>query len=102
MSAIGNTYWAYEGNIGSYAEGALGLKLHATKGLLVAFAVAGGGDIEVDSGFLASAEIGMGYEIGEGVFVDLSTGYTRSSDDGFRAKVLVAKLRWATDTIFYH
>ncbi len=106
LSAIGDTYWAYEGNIGSYAEGALGLKLHTVLGPVVPFmqtqlAVAGGGDVEVDRGFLASAEFGMGYEVSEGVFVDLSAGYTRSSDDGFRAKVFVAKLRWAADTISY-
>ncbi len=106
LSAVGNTYWAYEGNIGSYAEGALGLKLHTTLGSVTPFiqtqiAVAGGGDVEVDRGFLASTELGMGYEISEGVFVDLSAGYTQSSDAGFKAKVVVAKLRWAADTIFY-
>lgn len=106
ISAVGNTYWAHTGNIGSYAEGGLGVKVKSQTKKIDLFAlgllsVAGGGDIEVDKGFLISAEIGIGYKIDNNLFIDLSAGYTQSSEKSFQAEVATIKLRWATDTVFY-
>ena len=107
FSFIGNTYWAHTGNIGSYAEGAIGIKGHMdVVNNLNLFAqtnlaVAGGGDVEVDRGFLIAGEIGIGYRVLPNMYIDLSGGYTQSSNSSFKASVLTVKLRWLSETIFY-
>ena len=106
LSVIGNTYWAHTGNIGSYAEGGLGVKLGIDlvkniDGYIQGdVLVAGGGDVEVDSGFLLSSRVGVSLEVYDAVFVDFDYGYTRSSRNSFKADTAVIKLRWLTDSIF--
>lgn len=106
LSLIGNTFWAHTGNIGSYAEGALGAKANLasfssvdifTQAELI---VAGGGDVEVDKGFMGALGIGAGFEIYDGMFIDVNCGYTTTTDGSFKAKTLIAKARWQTDSIF--
>ncbi len=106
LSVVGNTYWAHTGNIGSYAEGGLGLKanLSIVKNIDVfaqtQLVVAGGGDVDVDNGFLVSGEVGVGINLIDEMFFDFSYGYTQSSQRNFKAEMLTIKLRWNTESIF--
>jgi hypothetical protein len=107
LDAIGNTYWAASGNIGSYAEGMFGLKAH-TKPLTrfkispmisAEGGVAGGGSMEVD-GVLCQVTTGVSIPTKLGFDVELNAGRVQTTGDSFMADVYTLKLNWKQISLF--
>jgi hypothetical protein len=103
----GNTYWAFAGNIGSYAEGMFGIKAHTkpltsykiTPMINTEIGVAGGGHITID-GYLLQTTAGFSISSGLGFDVAVSGGRVQSSGSAFKADVAELKLTWNQISVF--
>lgn len=85
----GQTFWAYDGEAGGYAEGIWGLGYHTnsyknislyTEGLI---GVGGGGGIKVGSGLFASFGTGMTYAIDNNLKVSVGLSHVRGKKSTF-------------------
>ena len=84
----GQTFWAYKGKAGGYAEGLLGLGAKVsiynkfniwTEALIGA---GGGGGVKTNGGAILSANIGLSYKINKKLSWKIGTGYTKSLHKG--------------------
>jgi len=102
LRARGSTHWAYAGDIGSYAEGLLGVSLepeflrvgalHAKLGY--DFGVGGGGDMELGDGLVQQLAAGVEYKLGRAMSVELRAGTMRSLGGAYSADVLQLQFNW--------
>lgn len=84
----GQTFWAYKGKAGGYAEGLLGLgvkipiykKLNIWSEALIG--AGGGGGVKTNGGAIASTNIGISYKINKKISLKMGVGYTRSFKKG--------------------
>jgi hypothetical protein len=89
---IGESFWAWQGQAGGYAEGIFGLgcQTESLNGFrLYAEAkagVGGGGDVHMDGGIFGSIEGGMSYDIDDAWQIHTGAGYTRSKTGGFHTQ----------------
>ena len=88
----GESFWAWQGQAGGYAEGVFGLS-YQTDGYrgfhLYAEALAGvggGGDVHMDGGLFGSLGGGIIYDIDDATQLYLGAAYVRSRTGGFRTK----------------
>lgn len=85
----GQTYWAYKGKAGGYAEGIFGLGYHSDHyGRFSLYAevlagVGGGGGIDIGGGLWASVDAGISYNIDESWEFSLGVGKMRNKADSF-------------------
>ncbi len=108
FSLSGSTHWAYEGNIGSYAEGLLGVNIHPTLSdtaewrfkLGYELGVAGGGVMDIDGGVIHQANLGLLYQINNQLSIDFNIGRMESQNRTFQADVLLLQLNWHHDSLF--
>jgi hypothetical protein len=86
---IGESYWAWQGQAGGYAEGVLGIGLQSSKmGHFRAYAeakagVGGGGDVNMDGGLFGAIEAGLRYDIDEVWQLHAGAGYIRTRTGAF-------------------
>ncbi len=86
---IGESFWAWQGQAGGYAEGILGIGAQSSPlGHLRAYAevkagVGGGGDVNMDGGLYGAAEAGIRYDIDQAWQVHAGAGYIRSRTGAF-------------------
>jgi hypothetical protein len=103
-----STHWAYAGNIGSYAEGLMGLtlspSLDGNKHWRAKFAyeagVAGGGVMDIDGGVIHQINSGVLYQFSQQLSADLSVGRMESKAATFSANVIQLQLNWHHNSIF--
>jgi len=85
----GQTYWAYKGKAGGYAEGIFGLGYHSDRYGRFSFytealaGVGGGGGIDIGGGLWASVDAGISYRINEDWELSLGIGKMRNKADSF-------------------
>lgn len=91
----GQTYWAYKGGAGGYAEGIFGAGYHSdayggfslyTEALA---GVGGGGGVDIGGGFFASLGAGVAYDMGNDLEAHIGGAYVRSKDGEFDTNDLV-------------
>jgi hypothetical protein len=81
---IGESFWAWQGQAGGYAEGVLGMGIQSSPfGHLSAYAeakagVGGGGDVHMDGGLYGAIEAGIRYDIDQAWQLHAGAGYIRS------------------------
>jgi len=87
----GESFWAWQGQAGGYAEGVFGLGYQTdsyrgfhlyAEGLA---GVGGGGDVHMDGGMFISVGGGITYDIDRSTQLYLGTAYVRSRTGGFRS-----------------
>jgi len=108
LNLRGSTQWAYAGNVGSYAEGLLGLELgpewlqFGPLGLSAAYdiGVGGGGDMELDEGFVHQALLGVNIRIDRDLSLALQGGRMESLGGTFSGELLQLQLVWEQDSLF--
>lgn len=108
VSLSGSTHWAYDGNIGSYAEGLLGINLHPAIDeqsqwriqLGYEFGVAGGGVMDIDGGIIHQATAGFSYQINDQLSTALNIGRMESKNRTFQANVALIQLSWHHNSLF--
>ncbi len=84
----GQTFWAYKGEAGGYAEGLLGLgakipiysKLNIWAEALIG--AGGGGGVKTNGGAIVSTNIGLSYKINKQLSLKIGAGYTKSLHKG--------------------
>jgi hypothetical protein len=97
----GQTFWAYKGDAGGYAEGIFGLGYHSGSyhGLSLygeALAgVGGGGGISIGGGLFGSIGGGLSYELGNDTEAFVGAAYERSKDGTFSTTVGSFGLRYS-------
>jgi len=107
-SITGGTHWAYEGDIGSYAEGMLGVRINPTlfSGskvnpiLQYDFGVAGGGDMDVDEGVIHQLKMGLRYQYSPKISFDVYAGKTRSLGGSFDSDMVNLQINWHQFSLF--
>ncbi len=85
----GQTYWAYKGGAGGYAEGIFGAGYHSD--LYQGFSlytealagVGGGGGVSIGGGLFGSIGTGVAYDIGNDLEAHIGGAYVRSKDGSF-------------------
>jgi hypothetical protein len=93
---IGESYWAWQGQAGGYAEGIFGLgyESDAWHGLRwyaeVSGGVGGGGDVHMDGGLFGSLGGGIRYDLTPTTQISLGAAYVRSKTGGFRTQSITA------------
>ncbi|OOZ42168.1 hypothetical protein BOW53_00895 [Solemya pervernicosa gill symbiont] len=98
----GSTQWAYGGNVGSFAEGLFGVvyesdyKLLDRIGLSAGYdvGVSGGGDMDVDDGFIHQAQLGLIVQLNESLSLAFMGGKMMSFGGAFKADLLQLQLNW--------
>jgi hypothetical protein len=108
FSFNGSTHWAYEGNIGSYAEGLFGFvykpamfaKSRISPVVQYDVGVAGGGDMNVDGGVIHQFKLGASYRISKKVSLDIYAGRMQSSSKSFVGDVASIQLNWQHFSLF--
>lgn len=102
------TYWAWEGNIGAYAEGSLGIllkdKLSIAENLYYIFQVtmgmAGGGGMEVGDSLISEYFYGLTCELAPSLELTVQTGHMQAlSRDAFHAPTLLIGLQFTPQII---
>ena len=89
---IGESFWAWQGQAGGYAEGVFGLgyqtdAYHRFRLYAEALAgVGGGGDVHMDGGLFGSIGGGVVYDIDDATQLYIGAAYVRSKTGGFRTK----------------
>jgi len=96
----GQTFWAYKGDAGGYAEGIFGLGYHSDSyhGFSLyseALAgVGGGGGINIGGGLFGSIGGGLSYDFGNDLEAFIGAAYERSKDATFSTTVASFGLRY--------
>ena len=88
----GESFWAWQGKAGGYAEGVFGLgyqtdRYHGFRLYGEALAgVGGGGSVHMEGGFFGSIGGGITYDINDATQLYLGAAFVRSKAGGFRTK----------------
>ncbi len=96
----GESYWAWQGKAGGYAEGVLGLgwQSNAYHGLRLyseaLVGVGGGGGVHMEGGFFGSLGGGVSYDLNDATQLYLGAAYVRSKAGGFRTKSITAGIAY--------
>ncbi len=91
----GQTYWAYKGKAGGYAEGVFGIGYHTDSYHGVSLyaealaGVGGGGGIDIGGGLWGSLGGGATYSLNDSWEISLGGYYTRGIDGSFDTKTLI-------------
>ncbi len=86
---IGESYWAWQGQAGGYAEGVFGLGAqtpsykHFRAYAEAKAGVGGGGDVNMDGGIFGALEAGISYDIDRAWQLHAGVGYIRSRTGRF-------------------
>jgi len=94
----GQSYWAYRGKAGGYAEGIFGIgyrssSYHGFSAYTELLAgVGGGGGVNIDGGLFGSVGIGISYAIDESWELGLEADYLRNSSGTLTSAALKAHL----------
>ena len=96
----GQTFWAYKGKAGGYAEGIFGLgyktnkwhKLSLYSEILIG--VGGGGGVSIDGGLFGSIGCGINYEISKDLSLITGISYARNHSKHFSTKVVNVGLEY--------
>jgi len=107
-SITGSTHWAYEGDIGSYAEGMLGVRINPllfsgsviNPVLQYDVGVAGGGDVDVDEGVIHQLKMGLRYQYSPKISFDVYFGKTKSLGRSFDSDMVNLQLNWHQFSLF--
>ena len=97
---IGESYWAWQGQAGGYAEGIFGLgyqsdAYHGLRFYMEASGgVGGGGDVHMDGGLFGSLGGGIRYDLTPTTQISLGAAYVRSKTGGFRTKSVTAGIAY--------
>ena len=93
------TYWAYDGNVGAYAEGDIGLSFQRsiskswTTGVDVSIGAAGGGGIDVNQGTIHQETLMLAYQLKRQTKLVTKAGWQGAfSSDGFQGPVVIVGL----------
>jgi len=96
----GQTFWAFDGEAGGYAEGIFGLGFQSDPWYdfslyteLLA-GVGGGGGIDVGGGFFVSGEAGINYDITPSWALSMGTSYMRTYADTFSTTAVKVGLNY--------
>jgi len=108
VSVSGNTHWAYEGGIGSYAEGMLGIRVNPllfsgsalNPVLQYDVGVGGGGDMDVDDGIIQQLKLGLRYQYSPKISFGLFVGRTKSLGGSFDSDMVNLQLNWHQFSLF--
>ena len=96
----GESFWAWQGKAGGYAEGVFGLgyqtdPYHGFRLYGEALAgVGGGGSVHMDGGFFGSIGGGIIYDIDDATQLYLGAAFVRSRTGGFRTKSIDAGVQY--------
>tara|TARA_A100001015_G_scaffold313054_1_gene419434 strand:+ start:3352 stop:4878 length:1527 start_codon:yes stop_codon:yes gene_type:complete len=95
IDSIFSTYWAYDGEVGAYAEGNFGVNLHTlvhpklNLEIELLFGAAGGGGINVNKGTIHQETINISYKLFKTTSLVTKLGYQGAfSSDSFHGTVL--------------
>jgi len=97
---IGESYWAWQGKAGGYAEGVLGLgwQSNAYHGWRLyseaEMGVGGGGGVHMEGGFFGSLSGGISYDLNDATELYLGAAYVRSKTGGFRTQSVTAGITY--------
>ena len=97
----GQTYWAYKGGAGGYAEGIVGVGYHTDRyGGFGGYAellggVGGGGGVSIGGGFFGSVGAGLSYQITKDSDIFVGGAYEKSKDGTFDTFALQAGVRYS-------
>ena len=97
---IGQTYWAYKGGAGGYAEGVVGLGYQTSSyhGLSIygeAMAgVGGGGGVDIGGGLFGAVGAGLAYSIADDIDIFIGGEYAKGRDGGFSSNAFKAGLKY--------
>jgi len=97
---IGQTYWAYKGGAGGYAEGVVGVGYHTDNddrfGAYIELlgGVGGGGGVNIGGGFFGSVGAGIDYKLDNNIDIFLASAYEKSKDGSFTTTALQAGFRY--------
>ena len=86
----GQTFWAYNGSSGGYAEGVVGLGYHSDMYEKFSFytevlgIVAGGGGVNVGGGAMGSLGLGLNYTFNKSWEASVGSAYVRSKEGALR------------------
>lgn len=85
----GQTFWAYKGKAGGYAEGIVGAGYHSDShsGLSLYLetlgGVGGGGGVDMGGGFFGDIGAGVAYDVGDDLSLELGGDYVKSKSGAF-------------------
>ena len=102
FSATGAAFAAYEGELGGYAEGLLGLKAELEpRGLegnyffiLAETGAAGGGGVDVGSGWIYNYSAGYRTYLTDSLLLNLEAGWFESDTGSFNGEAYTVGLGW--------
>lgn len=108
LSFVGSTWWAWGGNVGSYAEGLFGVRLTAgaeadwavQPTLTYEVGVGGGGHIDLGNGFIHQGLIGAEIPTPWGFSLAPAGGRMQTHSGSFKADVLTLGLKWNQNSLF--
>jgi len=84
----GQSFWAYKGKSGGYAEGLMGIGYKSDKWKNISLwgealiGAGGGGGVKTSGGILGSVMVGASYEINNKIDILAGVGYTKSTKKG--------------------
>ena len=96
----GQTFWAYKGKSGGYAEGIFGLGIKSSKWHNLSvysealIGVGGGGGVKIDGGLFASAGVGVDYTLSKNLNAFAKISYARNKTNRFHTKVVSVGLEY--------
>ena len=95
LNGILSTYWAYDGEVGAYAEGDFGLHFHKTLlpkltlGIELLIGAAGGGGINVNNGTIHQETLTLSYKLINNTSLITKLGYQGAfSADSFNGAII--------------
>jgi hypothetical protein len=96
----GQSFWAYKGKSGGYAEGFMGIGYSSNRWENISFwgealiGAGGGGGVKTSGGILLSTMLGISYKINKKIDILAGAGYTKSTKRGLSSPDISLQFRY--------